>query len=56
MNSMSAKEWLTKSWHNLSTAALLYGVNHYTDIIVIDGQINVMLNVKFLILNENQSA
>ncbi|MBD3807993.1 MAG: hypothetical protein IE880_04670 [Epsilonproteobacteria bacterium] len=36
MNEQAAKEWLVKSWHNLSTAQLLFDVNHYTDIIAVD--------------------
>ena len=33
MNETSAKEWFVKAWHNLSTAKILYDVDHYTDII-----------------------
>jgi hypothetical protein len=36
MNEQSAKEWLIKSWHNLSSAKILHDVNHYTDIIAVD--------------------
>lgn len=36
MNKALAKEWLIKAWHNLSTAKLLYKVEHYTDIIAVD--------------------
>ena len=35
MNEISAKEWLEKAWHNLSTAQLLYE-EHYTDIIAVE--------------------
>jgi len=36
MNETSTKEWLKKAWHNLSTAQLLYNVEHYTDIIAVE--------------------
>ncbi len=36
MNEQAAKEWLEKSWHNLSTAKLLYDANHYTDVIAME--------------------
>jgi hypothetical protein len=36
MNEQAAKEWLMKSWHNLSSAQLLFSVNHYSDIIAVD--------------------
>ena len=36
MNKKSAKEWLVKSWHHLSTAKLLFKANHYTDIIAVE--------------------
>jgi HEPN domain-containing protein len=54
MNSMSAKEWLTKSWHNLSTAALLYGVNHYTDIIAVELHYSIEKTLKSFLAYENQ--
>ena len=30
MNKTSATEWLIKAWHNLSSANILLGVNHYS--------------------------
>ena len=36
MNKKSAEEWLVKSWHHLSTAKLLFEVEHYTDIIAVE--------------------
>jgi hypothetical protein len=36
MNETSIKEWLEKTWHNLSTAQLLYNVEYYTHIIAIE--------------------
>lgn len=31
MNETLAKEWLTKAWHHLSSAQVLYSVEHYTE-------------------------
>lgn len=36
MNRQSAKEWLVKSWHNLSGAHLFYDANHYTDVTAVE--------------------
>ncbi len=36
MNKTSATEWLIKAWHNLSSANILLGVNHYTDVIAVE--------------------
>jgi len=36
MNEISAKEWLTKAWHHLSSALLLHKAEHYTDVIAVD--------------------
>lgn len=30
-NEKSAKEWLKKAWHDLSSAQILYDAGHYTD-------------------------
>ncbi len=35
-NGQAAREWLIKSWHNLSTAQLLYEADHYTDVIAVE--------------------
>jgi len=36
MNKQAAKEWLTKAWHDLRSAQILYDANHYTDSIGVD--------------------
>lgn len=54
MNSTSAKEWLTKSWHNLSTAILLYDVNHYTDIIAVELHYSMEKTLKSFLAYSNQ--
>lgn len=36
MNKTSAFEWLTKAWHNLSSANVLLSVDHYTDVIAVE--------------------
>ncbi|WP_300168941.1 HEPN domain-containing protein [Sulfuricurvum sp.] len=51
---MSAKEWLTKSWHNLSTAILLYDVSHYTDIIAVELHYSIEKTLKSFLAYSNQ--
>ncbi len=36
MNKVSAKEWLTKAWHNLSGAKLFYDADHYSDVTAVE--------------------
>ena len=36
MNKTSAKEWLRKAYHDLSSAEILYKANHFTDCIGVD--------------------
>ena len=36
MNKTSAKEWLVKVWHDLSSANILFEAEHYTDSIGVD--------------------
>ncbi len=54
MNKIATKEWLTKAWHNLSTARLLYEVNHYTDIIAVDIHYAVEKSLKSFLASTNQ--
>ncbi len=54
MNEQSAKEWLMKSWHNLSTAQLLFGVNHYTDIIAVDLHYSCEKSLKSILAYQNK--
>ena len=54
MNKTATKEWLTKAWHNLSTARLLYEVNHYTDIIAVDIHYAVEKSLKSFLASTNQ--
>ena len=54
MNKQAAKEWLTKSWHNLSTAELLYNANHYTDIIAVEVHYSCEKAMKSLLAYENK--
>jgi len=37
-NKESAVQWLTKAYHDLSSAQVLYDANHYTDTIGYDLQ------------------
>ena len=54
MNKQSASEWLVKSWHNLSTAQLLYNAEHYTDIIAVDLHYAVEKILKSFVAYENK--
>jgi HEPN domain-containing protein len=54
MNETSAKEWLEKAWHNLSTAQLLYKVEHYTDIIAVELHYCCEKSLKAFLAYENK--
>jgi len=54
MNKTSAKEWLIKSWHNLSTALLLYDANHYTDIIAVEIHYSCEKTLKSILAFQNK--
>ena len=54
MNAQAAKEWLTKAWHNLSTAQLLFSVNHYTDIIAVDLHYSCEKSLKSILAYQNK--
>ncbi|MGZ5209002.1 MAG: HEPN domain-containing protein [Sulfuricurvum sp.] len=53
MNETSAKEWLTKAWHHLSTANLLYDLNHYSDIIAVEIHYSAEITLKSILAFEN---
>ncbi|MFZ2967875.1 MAG: HEPN domain-containing protein [Sulfuricurvum sp.] len=54
MNETAAKEWLTKAWHHYSSAALLYQVQHYTDVIAVDLHYAVEITLKSILAYENK--
>jgi len=54
MNEKSASEWLKKSWHNLSTAKLLYEAEHYTDVIAVELHYSCEKSLKAFIAYENK--
>jgi HEPN domain-containing protein len=54
MNETSAKEWLAKAWHHLSSAQVLYRVEHYTDVIAIDLHYAVEIMLKSFLAYENK--
>ena len=54
MNKQAAREWLTKSWHNLSTGQLLYNANHYTDIIAVELHYSCEKILKSFLAYENK--
>jgi HEPN domain-containing protein len=54
MNETSAREWLTKAWHHLSSAQVLDNVEHYTDVIAIDLHYAVEITLKSFLAYENR--
>ncbi len=54
MNEAAAKEWLIKAWHHYSSAALLYQVQHYTDVIAVDLHYAVEITLKSILAYENK--
>jgi len=54
MNEQSAKEWLIKAWHNLSSAKILYNADHYTDTIAIELHYAVEKMLKSFLAYENR--
>ena len=53
-NIQYAKEWLTKSWHHLSSARLLYEAEHYSDIIAIELHYSVEITLKTFLAYDNR--
>ena len=53
MNEQAAKEWLKKSWHNLSTAILLVEANHYTDVIAVEIHYSCEKTLKAILASNN---
>lgn len=53
MNRSSAEEWLTKAWHHLSSAEILFQAEHYTDIIGVELYYAIELTLKSLQAYEN---
>lgn len=54
MNKQASREWLIKAWHNLSTALLLYEVEHYTDIIAVELHYACEKTMKSIISYQNK--
>ena len=54
MNETSAKEWLTKAWHHLGSAKILYQANHYTDTIAVDLHYAVEIMLKSFLAYQNK--
>lgn len=54
MNETSAKEWLVKSWHHLSSAKLLFEANHYTDVIAVDLHYALEIMLKSFLAYQNK--
>ncbi len=53
-NKTLAKEWLTKAYHDLSSAKVLYDANHFTDTIGITLQQAMEKSLKAILANENR--
>ncbi len=54
MNEMSAREWLVKAWHHLSSAKLLFDANHYTDVIAVDLHYAIEIILKSFLAYQNK--
>jgi len=54
MNKVSAKEWMSKAWHHLSSGKLLYDANHYTDVIAVDFHYAIEVILKSFLAYENR--
>ncbi|MBL0709105.1 MAG: HEPN domain-containing protein [Sulfurimonas sp.] len=54
MNKTSAKEWLTKAWHNASGAKIFYDVSHYTDVTAVELHYAVEKILKSFLAYENK--
>ena len=54
MNETSAKEWLIKAWHHYSSGVVLYGVNHYTDVIAVDLHYSAETTLKAILAYQNK--
>ena len=54
MNKKSAKEWLNKAWHHLSSGKILFEANHYTDTIAVDLHYAVEVTLKAFLAYENK--
>lgn len=54
MNEASAKEWLVKAWHHLSSAKLLFEANHYTDVIAVDLHYALEIMLKSFLAYQNK--
>ncbi len=53
MNKQSAKEWLIKSWHNLSGARIFYDANHYSDVTAVELHYSIEKSLKSFLAYEN---
>lgn len=54
MNERSAREWLTKAWHDLSSAKILYEANHYTDTIAVELHYAIEKSFKSFLAYQNK--
>lgn len=53
MNETSAKEWLNKSWHHLSSAKLLFEADHYRDVVAVEIHYASEIALKSILAFEN---
>jgi len=54
-NRTSAKEWLEKAYHDLSSAKILFDANHYTDSIGVDLHYSIEKILKSFLAYENRA-
>lgn len=53
MNVTSAKDWLIKSWHHLSSAKILFDAHHFTDCIAVDLHYSIEISLKAILAYRN---
>ena len=54
MNKQSAKQWLEKSWHNVSGAKIFYDADHYTDVTAVELHYSIEKSLKAFLAYENK--
>jgi len=54
MNETLAKQWLEKSWHNVSGAKIFYDADHYTDVTAVELHYSIEKSLKAFLAFENK--
>ena len=53
MSVTSAKDWLVKSWHHLSSAKILFDAHHFTDCTAVDLHYSIEISLKSILAYRN---